>query len=79
MPIDSHNYMSVEVDIAVNVVPALVTINHLPTISASDKTITVGDKFDPKKDVTASDIEDGDLSDKIEIVENTLDASKAGT
>ncbi len=78
MPSDSHNYLSVEVDIAVNVVPALVTINHLPTISASDKTITVGDKFDPKKDVTASDIEDGDLSDKIEIVENTLDASKAG-
>lgn len=79
MPSDSHNYLSVEVDIAVNVVPALVTINHLPTISASDKTITVGDKFDPKKDVTASDIEDGDLTDKIEIVENTLDASKAGS
>lgn len=32
-----------------------VTINHIPTITAGDKTITVGDSFDPKKDVTASD------------------------
>lgn len=78
-PSDSHNYLSMEVDVAVNVVPALVTINHLPTISASDKTITVGEKFNPKKDVTASDTEDGDLTDKIEIVENTLDTSKVGT
>ena len=51
----------------------------MPTISASDKTITVGDKFDSLKDVTANDKEDGDLTSKIKVISNTVDTKKAGT
>ena len=54
-------------------------LNAVSVISAEDKTLTVGETFDPKKDVTASDTEDGDLTDKIEIVHNDVDTSKAGT
>ena len=54
-------------------------INHIPTINASDKTITVGDEFNPLKDVTAMDEEDGNLTSNIEILNNTVDTSKAGT
>lgn len=53
-------------------------LNEVPTISAEDKTLTVGDNFDPMKDVTASDKEDGDLTAKIEVINNTVDTSKAG-
>jgi len=52
-------------------------INHIPTISASDKTLTVGDTFDPLKDVTARDKEDGDLTKEIEILKNEVNTSKA--
>lgn len=53
--------------------------NEAPAISAKDKDITVGDTFDVKADVKATDKEDGDLTDKIEVVKNTVDTSKAGT
>lgn len=55
-----------------------VPINAAPVIKATDKTLTVGDAFDPKADVTATDEEDGDLTDKIEILKNTVDPSKPG-
>lgn len=55
-------------------------INLVPTINANDKTITVGDKFDPLKDVTATDKEDGDITLKSEnVIENGVDTTKAGT
>ena len=47
-------------------------------ITAEDKTLTAGTVFDPKKDVTAADAEDGDLTDRIEVIYNTVDTSKAG-
>ena len=54
-------------------------INHIPTINASDKTITVGDEFNPLKDVTATDKEDGDIALTIEnVIENGVDTSKVG-
>lgn len=56
----------------------MVPINEAPVIHATDKTITVGDEFDPRADVTATDEEDGDLTDKIEVVKNTVDTKKAG-
>lgn len=56
----------------------MVPINEAPVIHAADKTITVGDTFDPKAGVTAKDAEDGDLTDKIEVVKNTVDTKKAG-
>lgn len=63
--------------IYVTVNPKMEALNHVPTISASDKTLTVGDKFDPLKDVTASDKEDGS-NVKLEVLKNTVDSSKAG-
>lgn len=63
----------------VYVYPKTEAINHIPAIHAVDKTLTVGDTFDPKKDVTASDQEDGDITSSIEVVENTVDTAKAGT
>ena len=78
-PEDTVNYQAIEVEIEVEVVPAPVELNHVPTISASDKTITIGDKFDPLKDVTANDNEDGDLTSTIKVIHNAIDTKKAGT
>lgn len=59
--------------------PNATKLNEVPSISANDKTLTVGDTFDVKKDVTAKDTEDGDLTDKIEVVKNDVDTTKPGT
>lgn len=77
-PEDTTNYQTVDVDITVDVVPATTPVNQPPVINAKDQTLTVGDKFDPMKGVTATDKEDGDLTDKIVITKNTVDTSKAG-
>ncbi len=53
-------------------------INEVPSIIATDKMLIVGDIFDPLKDVTAFDKEDGDLTDKIEVLHSNVDTSKAG-
>ena len=78
-PADTTNYQTVEVDIRIEVVPAVSTINRMPEITAEDKILTVGDTFDPKKDVTATDKEDGDVTDKIEVIKNNVDTAEAGT
>ncbi|SEB22547.1 Ig-like domain (group 3) [Bacillus nitratireducens] len=44
----------------------------------SETTIAEGDQFDPMKDVSATDKEDGDLTDKV-TVDGKVDTSKAGT
>ncbi|MDY5913400.1 MAG: DUF5011 domain-containing protein [Inconstantimicrobium porci] len=54
-------------------------INSKPVITASDKTLKVGDKYNPLDGVTASDKEDGDLTAKIVVVKNNVDTSKAGS
>ena len=64
--------------ITVTVNPKMEVLNAIPTIKAEDKTLTVGDTFDPKADVTAEDVEDGDLTDKIEVLENEVDTTKSG-
>lgn len=64
--------------ITVTVNPKMEPLNEAPTIDVTDKEITVGDKFDPKDDVTAKDKEDGNLTDKIEILKNTVNPSKPG-
>lgn len=64
--------------ITVTVNPKIEPLNEAPTIDVTDKEITVGDKFDPKDGVTAKDKEDGNLTDKIEILKNTVDPSKPG-
>ena len=74
---DSEGASSVKT-IYVTVNPKMEALNHIPVINASDKTLTVGDKFDPRKDVTATDKEDGDLTKEIEVLKNEVDTSKAG-
>lgn len=64
--------------IYVTVNPKMEILNEVPTIHAENITITVGDKFDPLKDVTATDKEDGTLTDKIEVLNDTVDINKAG-
>ena len=53
--------------------------NTVPSITAQDVVLTVGDSFDPMKNVQASDKEDGDLTDQIKILENTVDVKKVGS
>ena len=77
-PEDTENYEIAVAILDVEVVPVMAPLNHVPTITADNKTLTVGDNFNPKKDVTAMDEEDGDLTDELEIVENTVDTTKAG-
>lgn len=78
-PEDTDNYEVVEVDITAKVVPPMTPLNSIPTIQAKDKTLTVGDKFDPLADVSAFDKEDSDLTKDIKVIENTVDMTKAGT
>lgn len=56
----------------------MVPINAAPVIHATDKTITVGDTFDPKADVTATDEEDGNLTSKIIVEKNDVKTDVAG-
>lgn len=54
------------------------TINEIPVIEAKDLTLTVNEVFDAKAGVRAYDKEDGDLTDRIEVVKNEVDTSKVG-
>ena len=65
--------------INVKVLPKQVEINHIPTIEADDVEIHVGDSFDAMNHAKASDKEDGDLTEAIKVVENTVDTTKPGT
>ena len=64
--------------IRLTVNPKMEVINSAPKIDAKDVTLMVGDKYDPLKGVSATDAEDGDLTNKIVVVENPVDTSKAG-
>ena len=56
------------------------TVNHIPTISAEDKVLTVGDTFNPLDGVTAYDEEDGAITlTEANIIANDVDTQKAGT
>ena len=50
-----------------------------PVINVSDKQVFINSKFDELNNVTATDKEDGDLTCKIKVIENTVDTSKIGT
>ena len=53
-------------------------INAAPTLSGvDDVTVMVGDSFDPLSGVTATDEEDGDLTDSIKVI-GSVDTTKAG-
>ncbi|MBC1813661.1 DUF5011 domain-containing protein [Listeria booriae] len=57
----------------------IVASNQKPVITASDKSIKVGDTFNPLTGVTASDKEDGNLTSKIIVTKNTVNTAKEGT
>ena len=65
-------------DVKITTSKAVVT-NAKPTITATDKTIEENVSFDPKANVTATDSEDGDLTSKIEVINNTVNTKVAGT
>ncbi|MBC1227815.1 DUF5011 domain-containing protein [Listeria booriae] len=56
-----------------------VTSNDAPVITASDKTLKKGGSFDPMVGVTASDVEDGNVTDKVAVTANDVDTSAVGT
>ncbi|CEJ75541.1 hypothetical protein ATCC9714PCS11_00821 (plasmid) [[Clostridium] sordellii] len=62
----------------ITVNPKMVVINSMPVINAEDKTIKVGDKFNPMTGVTAIDKEDGNITKDIKIIEDTVNTSKVG-
>ncbi|MDD3341417.1 MAG: DUF5011 domain-containing protein [Bacilli bacterium] len=55
-----------------------VKANEKPVITAKDQTIGLHSTFDPLKDVSASDTEDGNISN-IEVIENTVNTNELGT
>ncbi|MBK2003844.1 DUF5011 domain-containing protein [Listeria ivanovii subsp. londoniensis] len=57
-----------------------ITSNDAPAITGETNTILQpGETFDPIKTITATDKEDGDLTDKVKITNNPVDTSKSGT
>lgn len=53
--------------------------NNLPVITAKDITIIEGESFNPKNGVSATDAEDGNITSKIIVKENTVNTKKPGT
>lgn len=56
-----------------------VITNHKPTINAKDLTLEEQATFDPKQGVEANDPEDGNITNKIEVIENTVNTKTPGT
>ena len=53
--------------------------NTQPILYADNKTIQEGDPFNPRDNVSAYDNEDGDLTNKIEVVSNKVNTNVPGT
>ncbi|MBC1618132.1 DUF5011 domain-containing protein, partial [Listeria booriae] len=56
-----------------------ITSNDAPTFTTSDVYLKVGDTFNPYAGITASDTEDGDLTDRIDIDSSNVDMTQPGT
>ncbi len=70
------SYLTIEVKVIDKPV-----INY-PVINANDITLNLNDEFNDTialKGVSATDIEDEDLTDQIKVIKNTVDTSKVGT
>lgn len=53
--------------------------DNLPTITAENIIIKIGDKFNPLDNVTAKDCKGKDITSDIKIVKNTVDTNKEGS
>lgn len=58
--------------------PKLIKNNMKPVIKAEDKTYKLGEAVDFNEGVTAMDIEDGDLTSRVEIISNNYEEGKLG-
>lgn len=65
-------------DHAVVANPKLTTNNAKPSLAATDKIYKLGETVDFNEGVSASDVEDGDLTSSIKIVSNTYEEGKLG-
>ncbi|RDY27314.1 DUF5011 domain-containing protein [Romboutsia weinsteinii] len=65
-------------DHAVIANPKLTTVDSKPEIDARDKSIKIGTEFNPLDGVTASDVEDGDLTSKLEVASSNFEENKLG-
>lgn len=63
---------------AVSVTRTVSVVNDLPVIKATDQQVEAGTSFDPRANVTATDVQDGDLTSDIVVI-GSVDASKLGT
>ncbi len=52
--------------------------DRAPVISASNRVLSINSSFDVMSGVSASDYEDGDLTNKIKVIQNHVDTSKVG-
>ncbi|CEP83153.1 immunoglobulin-like domain-containing protein [Paraclostridium sordellii] len=52
--------------------------NSIPNIEANDRSISLGDNFNPLEFLVATDKEDGDLTNKIKVIKNEVDSNKPG-
>lgn len=49
-----------------------------PVITATDRVVTVGSEFNPLEGVSAIDTLGNDITDRVQVIENTVDTSKEG-
>ena len=52
--------------------------NEEPKIEATDKEVTIGHSYNPLDDVKATDKEDGNITNKIKVVKNTVNINELG-
>lgn len=71
----SSNGVTVQKSVNISVINSY---NIIPKIHGDDKSLIVGEKFDEREGITATDKEDGDLTSKIEVIENNVNTSKPG-
>ncbi|MBE6157904.1 MAG: DUF5011 domain-containing protein [Firmicutes bacterium] len=55
-----------------------VTENKKPVITAEDKEVTIKTEFNPLDGVNANDSEDGDITKKIEVIDDNVDITRLG-
>ena len=71
--VDSNNQKTTKI------VKITVVVNKAPVINASDKVITIHETFNALTGVTATDLEDGNLTSKIKVTENTVNTNELGS
>ena len=65
-------------EIKVTVNPKFTLINRAPKIEVEDTNIKLGSIFNPLSIAKATDYEDGDITSKLEVIENNININKLG-